>query len=625
MRKIAGNQRILLLAVVHCACFVISYAVAILLRFDFLVPDWMSATFCRTVGWLVVGKLLAYYLSGQFRAWWGHVAFSDLAPVVLASTGATAAFLVVNELRWFAGFVPRSVLLLDLLITIALVVALRSLWRLFIETILPWIRRRPYRAAILIGASSREKIFATQLHRHSDLPFRILGFLDHKTHGPGEYIDGARVLGSLRQLKKIAKAQQVTDCLVIAGSLKGSELRRVRHKCQQAGLRLHIIPPLDLLVRDHNELPVNALNLDSLLQRAPIELDETLVTETIAGTTVLVTGAGGSIGSELCRQILKFSPAKLVVVERSEPSLYQIERELRQLAGQCRIAACLADISDVARMQSIFEMHSPQTVFHAAAHKHVPLLESQVSEAVKNNIFGTMMLADLANKFEVQRFVLVSTDKAVKPASIMGVTKHLAERYVMSLDEESLTKFTAVRFGNVLGSAGSVVPLFYEQIRAGGPITITDPRMQRYFMTIKEASRLVLQASAYGNGGDIFVLDMGEPIKIIDLAQNMIQQSGLPPHAIDIVSVGIRPGEKYYEELYFDDEIRLPTPHPKLFCARHRPASCQVLSEQLQELRNYVDFDERRLVDELKKLVPEYTPDGSADDQPAAEPALANS
>lgn len=616
MWKLGWRSQTLAIAAIHAICFFASFAFATGLRFDFVVPPWMMERFWQLLPWLLIAKLAAFHFAGQYRHWWGHFSFVDFVPFVLVSLATSAVFALANELRLLPGIVPRSVLLLDLLITVALVASLRSVWRGIGEYAVPWIRRRPYRPALLVGASTREKIFATQLHRDPELPFRIIGYLDAEPCRPGQCIGGARVLGSLRHLKRIAKAREVADILVIAGSLKGSELRRIRRKCELAGLRLHILPPLELLISGHNQVPVNPLNLDALLQRPLVELDETPVSQTIAGAVVLVTGAGGSIGSELCRQILKYGPSKLVAVERSEPSLYEIDRELRRLAANTNVQACLADVGDLPRMQSIFETHSPQLVFHAAAHKHVPLLESQAGEAVKNNIFGTAMLADLANKFEVERFILVSTDKAVKPSSIMGVSKHLAERYVLSLDEESNTRFMAVRFGNVLGSAGSVVPLFYEQIRAGGPITITDARMQRYFMTIKEASRLVLQAAAYGNGGDIFVLDMGAPVKIIDLARDMIRQSGLPEHAIDIVNVGIRPGEKLYEELYFDDEEQVPTPHSKLFCARHRPASCDQLQQHFDELRLLVDTDEARLLAELIKLVPEYQPGSTSPPTP---------
>jgi FlaA1/EpsC-like NDP-sugar epimerase len=330
----------------------------------------------------------------------------------------------------------------------------------------------------------------------------------------------------------------------------------------------------------------------------------------------MVTGAGGSIGSEICRQILAFRPECLILVGRGENRIFAIDRELRGLNTSTTIVACIGDVTNRVRMEQIFQAHRPEVVFHAAAHKHVPLMEANVGEAIRNNVFGTKCVADLSDRFGVISFVLISTDKAVHPSSVMGATKQVAERYVHTLSQESATRFTVVRFGNVLGSAGSVVPIFQQQIRAGGPITITDPRMTRFFMTIPEASQLVIQAATMGAGGEIFVLEMGEPVKIVDLARDLIRLSGLPEHAIEITFTGVRPGEKLYEELYFDDEQTLPTSHPKLRAAYHRPYALAEVRRAIAQLERTVNDPDELLRRRLREIVPEFnSPSGYAEEK----------
>jgi FlaA1/EpsC-like NDP-sugar epimerase len=320
----------------------------------------------------------------------------------------------------------------------------------------------------------------------------------------------------------------------------------------------------------------------------------------------MVTGAGGSIGSEICRQVLRYHPAKLLLVERGENSLFLVEQEFARLDPRPPFEPLIADIADEDRIDQIMADYKPAVIFHAAAHKHVPMMEWNPAEAIKNNCLGTRTLARLADKHGVAAFVSISTDKAVHPTSVMGCSKLIAERYVQALSKESQTKFIVVRFGNVLASNGSVVPIFQDQIRRGGPITVTHPDIERYFMMIPEASQLVLQAGAMGKGGEIFVLDMGESVKIVDLAHDLIALSGLADEDIDIEFTGLRPGEKLFEELYFDDESRLPTPHPKVFCAMHRPAELAEIEGVLEELREVLDDPADEVRRRLRKLVPEY-------------------
>lgn len=348
------------------------------------------------------------------------------------------------------------------------------------------------------------------------------------------------------------------------------------------------------------------MDINDLLRRDPVVLDDQAIGDVINGRRVLVTGAGGSIGSEICRQVLKFNPSELYILGRGENRIFHLEREIQKSLPNTKIKPVIADVTNEERMRQVFEDCRPEIVFHAAAHKHVPLMEQNIGEAIRNNSFGTKVVADLADEFCSKWFVQISTDKAVNPTSVMGATKQLAERYINELATNSLTKFVIVRFGNVLGSAGSVVPIFREQIERGGPITLTDPRMRRYFMTIPEASRLVLQAAAMGNGGEIFVLDMGEPVEILSLAKDMIRLSGLPESAIDIVFTGTRPGEKLYEELYFSEEESVATSHPKLRAAKHRTTLERSAKEAIALLcREFRSPEIQRAL--LHEFIPEYT------------------
>ena len=388
--------------------------------------------------------------------------------------------------------------------------------------------------------------------------------------------------------------------------------------CQQADLDLKIIRRLEDRLSGDHRIPIRDIEISDLLRRAPVQLDTKSIGTMLEGRTVMVTGAGGSIGSEICRQALRFNPRILVLVGRGENRIFKVERKLQTLRTATTLYTCIASVTDQARMRHIFEEFRPEVIFHAAAHKHVPLMECNIGEAIQNNVGGSKCLADLAHEFGVRNFVFISTDKAVHPSSVMGASKQLAERYVHALSQTSPTRFTVVRFGNVLGSEGSVVPIFQEQIRRGGPITVTDPRMTRFFMTIPEASQLVLQAAAMGNGGEIFVLEMGEPVKIVDLAHDLVRLSGLPEDAIEICFTGVRPGEKLYEELYFDEEQTLPTSHPKLRAAYHRPYTLAEVRRDIVELQQLLHEPQEVLRRKLREIVPEYVP--PIEDGPAAPP-----
>jgi FlaA1/EpsC-like NDP-sugar epimerase len=403
-------------------------------------------------------------------------------------------------------------------------------------------------------------------------------------------------------------------------SATGSEMRRIVACCRAAGVRFRTIPGLDHLI--DGRVTVSQLRevaIDDLLGRDPVVLDSAEISREMAGRVVLVSGAGGSIGSEICRQLCRFHPRALVLVESCENNLFNVHRELLARFPEVPLVACLADVTDEPRMRDVFAEHRPAVVFHAAAHKHVPMMEWNPGEAVKNNVLGTKTLADVADELGVDRFVMISTDKAVNPTSVMGVSKRVAEIYVQALSQRSDTRFVTVRFGNVLGSAGSVIPIFKEQIAEGGPVTVTHPEMQRYFMTIPEASQLVLQASAMGEGGEIFILDMGEPVRIVDLARDLIALSGLEPGVdIDIEFTGTRPGEKLVEELAVADEGAQRTRHPKVFVGRFRPYAWEKVQRHVRELADVAESAPEEVRAKFAEIVPEYR---FAGEVPAAPPA----
>jgi FlaA1/EpsC-like NDP-sugar epimerase len=601
-----ATPRAWLLAAAHVVVFTAAYWCAYLLRFGFDVSDKSFDTFYSTVGWAVGTQLVVFALLGQFHGWWRYVTFADLAALLRA---AAVSLIAVASVDKFAALpTPRGVILLDGILMVAMFGAVRASWRMFREVFHPMLSTKDCRWALLVGTDLSNGILAHQIQSHFRLPYRVRGFLSIDGHEGATHVGQIPILGDLDDVRQIAAAYRATDVLVVAGTLTGSRLRALMEACEEEGLTLKIIRPLEDRLGGDERVPIRDIEINDLLGRDPISLDTENIGKLLEGRRIMVTGAGGSIGSEICRQIMAFRPESLTLVGRGENRIFAIERELRRLNSSTTIDPCIADVTNRERMEQIFKTHRPEVVFHAAAHKHVPLMEANVCESIRNNVFGTKCVADLADRYGVASFVLISTDKAVHPSSIMGATKQIAERYVHTLSQESATRYTVVRFGNVLGSAGSVVPIFQEQIRNGGPITITDPRMTRFFMTIPEASQLVLQAATMGAGGEIFVLEMGEPVRIVDLARDMIRLSGLPEYAIEITFTGVRPGEKLYEELYFDDEQTLPTSHSKLRAAYHRPYALAEVRRAISQLERLITEPDELLRRKLREIVPEFNP-----------------
>jgi FlaA1/EpsC-like NDP-sugar epimerase len=585
---------------------------AFLIRFEFAIPPgWFVSAL---VAWPMVlaveySALLVYSIP---KSSWRYVSMREALLIGAAMITASLVLVIPRISGEFdVLFLPLGVLCANFVLAFGGLIGVRGARRLYADN-----RDRKRRGGdpsrkrvLLIGAGQAGVIVAREIARRPDLGLQAVGFLDDDQIKIGMNIGGLPVLGTTREIVEVAERKHVKRVLITIANAPGSEIRRIALACQDAQLETKIIPGIYEIVGDRVNLSrIREVAIEDLLGREPVQLDEASINKSIHGEVVMVTGAGGSIGSELCRQVCRFAPKQLVLVERFENALFEIHREILKDYPQLAIVPCIADITDAARMERVFVDHKPSVVFHAAAHKHVPMMEANPGEAIKNNVGGTRLLANLADRHGVERFVLVSTDKAVNPTSVMGATKRVAEIYTQALGQRSETRFVTVRFGNVLGSNGSVIPIFKEQIARGGPITVTHAEMKRYFMTIPEASQLVLQAGAMGDGGEIFILDMGEPVKIIELARDLVRLSGLrPDEDISIEVTGIRPGEKLFEELSTDAEFADKTKHPKIFTGRIPRAAWADAHRRIDELIALVDGDSDRIRMALHAIVPEYS------------------
>lgn len=618
--------RRLLVVAVHLALWVASFLLALGLRFEFDIPSAFAQLIPGLLATSLVVRTLVHWQAGIFHGLWRYSGSRDLRSLLQASTLSSIASAAAWAFLHTKTF-PRSVFVLDWAFSILIVGGLRfgirTIREITLQNALPG-GEAGRRRVLVVGAGDAAESLMRELARIYGKRYEPVGLVDDNASKHGALIHGVPVLGSIARVPDLVSSKRVDEIIIAIPSLSGQQMRKVVDLCTPTGAKIRTLPGVDNLI--DGKVTVSQLtevNIEDLLGREAVVLDTDAIGAFLKGRTVLVTGAGGSIGSELCRQVCRFSPRRLILVEQAETGLFHSERGLRADFADIDVVAVIADICDTRRMEAVFESDRPQVVFHAAAHKHVPLMEANPGEAIKNNVFGTRKVADLAHRFGVEKFVMVSTDKAVNPTSIMGVSKRVAEIYVQALSQSSRTQFVTVRFGNVLGSAGSVVPLFREQIAKGGPVTVTHPDMKRYFMTIPEACQLVLQAGAMGRGGDILLLDMGEPMKIVDLARDLIRLSGLvPDEDIEIQFTGTRPGEKLFEELAVDAEGVDKTKHPKIYSGRLRPYPMKDVESGLAELHRLSDgHDGLSIRRAFKAVVPEYTPADSVPPPPADAPA----
>jgi FlaA1/EpsC-like NDP-sugar epimerase len=587
-----------------------AYVLAYLLRFDFAPAKIPTDIFLLGFAVVLIVKPLIFLSSNLYRSLWRYASLPDAVEifktVFVASVVSIAGLIFIDHDR----ILSRSIFILDWLLLFALMAASRLVWRVYRETFVASAKGSG-RKTLIVGAGDAGNLLLKEIRQQPEATYHVTGFVDDDPSKLGMRLNGVPVLGDTIQLSALVRKHQIEKVIIAIPSANGRAVRAIIRRCTMAGVRFKILPGIsDIISGKVSVSQIKDVEIEDLLGREPVVLNETAIRSYLTDKKVIVTGAGGSIGSEICRQVARFQPGKIVLLDSAETPLFHIERELTHTWPELRIIPVLGDIRNTEKIEALFDEFMPEVVFHAAAYKHVPMMEYNPVEAVSNNIGGTRVVADAAARFGVANFVMISTDKAVNPTNVMGASKRAAERYVQALAGRSATKFTTVRFGNVLGSNGSVIPLFKEQIKNGGPVMVTDPQVKRYFMTIPEASQLVLQAGCIGTAGDIFVLDMGEPVFILELAEELIRLSGLVPYEdIDITFTGLRPGEKLFEELLIAGEGVKPTVHDMIKVLAPVLTDYDLIAAELGKLLEAARASDLGLIMALlQKLVPEYTP-----------------
>ena len=626
MKRMLIHKNFILILLTDIVFLVAALYFSFLVRFDFEIPTDYSALFKRILPFVLIPKIFCFYFFDLYRGMWRYTSIADLFNIIKASTFSTLLIISFILLRYrFVGF-PRSVFLIDLCLTVLFISGLRLSVRLFFEYVsndkisknlyqsfLGLFQRKNFaiKNLLIIGAGDGGEKILREINDNARLQYRVVGFLDDNPVKIGKKIHGISVIGTLNDISFAAQKVDADEALIAIPSANSQQMRRIVDLCKESGIHFKTIPGMGELI--NGKVTINAIrdvDYGDLLGRELVNLEEERIADNLRGKSVMVTGAGGSIGSELCRQICRFTPEEILLFERAESPLYAIELELKQTFGDILVIPILADIQDKNQLRKAFETHRPKIIFHAAAYKHVPMLELQPWKSIDNNVLGTKNLIEISAENNVDSFVFVSTDKAVRPANVMGASKRLAEMLVQGQNGCGLsdTKFMIVRFGNVVGSVGSVVPLFKKQIQQGGPVTVTHPEVTRFFMTIPEACQLILQAGAMGNGGEIFILDMGTPIKIDDMARDLIRLSGFEPDVdVKVEYVGLRPGEKLYEELITEGENIVPTRHEKIMVLKGIECDLQLLNGKIDELAKLARKQSGdKVKSTLKEIVPDY-------------------
>ena len=619
MNKTYNKSRNTFVFILVDICLVLgALFVAFLLRFDFSIPKYLIGNLFTYIPVILFAKLTSFFIFGLYRGMWRYTSISDFISIAKASSFGSLLSLAIFALLYGLSGFPKSVLFIDYaLCTIFLGVSRASI-RLYFSNISAPQRMtgqntlvRGRKKLIMIGAGDSAERIIREIRDNRGMKFVVVGILDDDTSKTGATIHSVPILGSIDELPNFnIPFDEIIICLPTASNV---EMRRIIAICKSVGKPYRTVPTYSELINGKVSMKsVREVSMVDLLGRKEVQLDRSSISQYIYGKRVLVTGAGGSIGSELVRNCLTFDPDLLILLDQSEHNLFKIERECEQSKHPVSFQPILGDIRDKTLLQRVFSSFNPDVVFHAAAYKHVPMQEDHPWEAILTNIQGTLNLIDAAEDYNVNRFVLVSTDKAVNPTNIMGATKRVAEKLIQSKSIDSNVKFMAVRFGNVIGSSGSVIPTFQEQIRNGGPITITNPNMQRYFMSISEAAQLILQTGAMGAGGEIYVLDMGKPVNIQNIAYELIRLSGLEPETdIEIEYIGMRPGEKMYEELQTHEENIIDTGHEKILVLKNGQGNNwdKLLDEVSKIVNSAKYYDYKKVTLELKKFIPEYMPD----------------
>lgn len=613
MKDILSNRKIKMttLVITDFVLILLSYFLGFIFRFYLSDSTLIQivASFGSHFGKVILSAIiyiLIFYIFKQYKSIWTLAGINEIVNGVIAVTlGGVVSVLIslISKER-----IPLMVTLLAGIMILILCNGVRVAWRILRRAIMYNEASNPedLKKVLIIGAGSGGALVSNEYKKFPQLKRKVVAFIDDDRQKLGTYVNGVKVYGNREDIIRVAKEKKVDEIIIAIASIKDQVLKELIEKCTEAKIAVKIMPGVAEMIDGKFSInKIRDVDVEDLLGRETIKLDHDGIADYLEGKTVLVTGGGGSIGSELCRQISKFKPKQLIIFDIYENNAYDIQNELKRTYPDLNLVTLIGSVRDRQRLRQIYTRYNPNVVFHAAAHKHVPLMEISPEEAIKNNVVGTFNTAEFANSYGVEKFVLISTDKAVNPTNIMGATKRMCEMIVQAFNKVSDTEFVAVRFGNVLGSNGSVIPLFKKQIAAGGPVTLTHKDITRYFMTIPEASQLVLQAGAYAEGGEIFVLDMGKPVKIYDLAENLIKLSGYEPHRdIKIEVTGLRPGEKLYEELLMNEEGLTETKHEKIFIGKPGDFEIDDIAQKTEELLKYATKGSKiRLKKQLKMVV----------------------
>lgn len=604
-----SKWRITALITVDALIVSISYILALIFRFSLDVPNVYIHSYLHNIVIINIIYFIVFYIFKLYKSLWVYASIDEF---MLSIGGCITANILTAIYGAIIGYsIPMEVSVLAGIISILLIVGFRMSFRIYRRFIVEIgaINKRCFKKVLIVGAGSAGAMTINEMKKHPEMKHLPVALIDDNKHKIGKMVAGVKVIGSTDAIKDIVKDKAIEEIIITIPSLNLEERKRIIDICKCTGCKVKILPSIHEIIDGKVTLShIRDVDVEDLLGRESISLDNEGIEEYIGGKTILVTGGGGSIGSELCRQICRFKPRQLLILDSYENNAYDLYNELSFGDEKLNIKVIITNITDRRRLDKVFNEYRPRVVFHAAAHKHVPLMEENPTEAIKNNVFGTLNVAECADKYEVERFVMISTDKAVNPTNIMGASKRMCEMIIQAMDKKSDTEFVAVRFGNVLGSNGSVIPLFKKQILQGGPVTVTDKDITRYFMTIPEAAQLVLQAGAYAEGGEIFVLDMGKAVKIYDLAYDLIRLSGFEPNKdIKIEITGLRPGEKLYEELLLKEEGLNKTKNKKIFVGRPTFNNMEALKKGFDELRAIIEYGSREeLLRKVEELVPTY-------------------
>ncbi|MFH2058536.1 MAG: nucleoside-diphosphate sugar epimerase/dehydratase [Pseudomonadota bacterium] len=626
--KVRLTRNLFFILALDIVLVALAFYFAHLIRFDFNIPKWALDNLLSLIVYCSLIKIACFFVFDLYRGMWRYTSLTDLMNVGKASiVSSVCVILFVLYTTGFNG-VPRSVFIIDWCLTLISIIGLRVAARLYFEQVglnrnlsslataisSVFIKKKnPGTLILIIGAGNCGEKLIREIYNNTSVKYNVCGFLDDDPKKIGRKIHGIPVLGEICLLDQMIGSTGATEVIIAIPSASPQRMREIVTICKDVGIRHKTVPNMGELI--NGKITVNSIrNVEyrDLLRRKPVILDKDKIGEYLGNKTVLVTGGGGSIGQGLCQQICRYHPSKLIIFEIAESPLYEIDLQLKKEFQTVDIIPVLGDIRDKEELRKVFKTFQPEIIFHAAAYKHVPMLEAHPWKAIDNNIIGTKNVVEVTDEFCCEKFVFVSTDKAVNPANIMGTSKRIAEMIVQNRNHctKSKTNFIIVRFGNVIGSVGSVIPLFKRQISEGGPVTVTHPDIIRYFMLIPEACQLILQAGAMGNGGEIFVLEMGEPVKIDDMARDLILFSGFEPDVdIKIEYTGLRPGEKLFEELMTDNENVIPTNHSKIMVLTGKTCNMDIMNGEIESLKDIAENQSREeIIDQLKKLVPEYKP-----------------